>query len=284
MRFEPLSLLHHEILSHRFAELQANFSEYSFANLYLFRNEHAYEVVFGEDIYIKGKTRDHFSYLMPTSLTKNWCCEEIKSLLQEVDFLFPIEEEWLPELKAKTFEIATVSGDSDYLFKVEKLSKLSGPHLSSRRNLLKQFNEHYPEHLLKPLDASNQGDAFSLLEQWKRLIQDEGDYINCREAIEFFQELKLTGYVAYSDPQTPVGFIIGEPLNKKAFVAHFAKGLTDYKGIYPFLYSSLAETLEGRFEWLNLEQDLGIPSLAQAKHAYEPDMILPKLRVQCNRQ
>lgn len=283
MRIEPLSLSHQEILSHRFTELQANFSEYSFANLYLFRNEHSYEVIFGDDIYIKGKTRDHFTYLMPTSFPKNLCCGEVKSLLQEIEFLFPIEEDWLPELKAKTLEIATVSGDSDYLFRVEKLSKLSGPHLSSRRNLLKQFNEHYPAHLIKPLDLSTQADAIDLLEKWRGSVQDAGDYANCKEALEIFKELKLTGYVAYIDPQNPAGFIIGEPLNKKAFVAHFAKGLTNYKGIYPFLYSSLAETLEGHFEWLNLEQDLGIPALAQAKHAYEPDAILSKLRIQCNR-
>jgi len=261
--------------------MQANLSEYSFANLYLFRNEHLYEVIFGEDIYIKGKTRDHFTYLMPTSLPQKICCGEIKNLLEGIDFLFPIQEDWLEELKSKSLEIASVSGDSDYLYTVEKLDKLPGRQLSSRRNLLKQFNEHYPEHTVKPIDRSNAVDALTVLEQWKEQVGVEGDYANCKEALELIERLKLTGYITYANSKTPVGFTLGEPLNEKTFVVHFAKGVQNYKGIYPFLYSHLAESLEGQFEWMNLEQDLGIPTLAQAKQAYEPDKILPKLRVSC---
>lgn len=283
MKIETLILPHQGILNDRFSKLQANLSEYCFANLYLFRKEHAYEVIFGEDIYIKGITRDNFTYLMPTSSPENLCCEELKELLKGIDFFFPIQEEWLDPLKEKNIEIATVSGDSDYLFAVEKLSSLPGRHLSSRRNLLKQFNDRYPEHFVKTIDPTTLADAMSVLDVWHAEVEEAGDYANCKEALEMQQALKLNGFVVYVDQKKPVGIALGEPLNKNTFVIHFAKGIHEYKGIYPFLYSHFAESLKGQFEWINLEQDLGIPSLAQAKQAYEPDKILPKLRVQCDR-
>ena len=39
------------------------------------------------------------------------------------------------------------------------------------------------------------------------------------------------------------------------------------------------EGLNEKVKWINLEPDLGIEELAQAKEAYEPDLLLKKYRV-----
>jgi hypothetical protein len=72
---------------------------------------------------------------------------------------------------------------------------------------------------------------------------------------------------------------LGEPLNHHTYVIHCAKGLVQYKGVYQYLYNEFASSLDPTFHSINLEQDLGSAELAHAKRAYQPDLILPKLRI-----
>ncbi len=87
------------------------------------------------------------------------------------------------------------------------------------------------------------------------------------------------GYIVYID-EHPAAFILGEVFPPHLFVIHFAKGLTQYKGIYPFLFKELANRLVAReISCLNWEQDLGIEGLRQSKLSYQPDKLASKFRV-----
>ena len=55
---EPLSLKHQSLLEPLFKKLNLEISEYSFANAYLFRQVHDFEVFFDKSIFLVGKTRD----------------------------------------------------------------------------------------------------------------------------------------------------------------------------------------------------------------------------------
>ena len=48
--------------------------------------------------------------------------------------------------RCQKFSITSREPDDDYLLQCEKMSTFPGRHLSGRRNLVKQFNEHYPDH------------------------------------------------------------------------------------------------------------------------------------------
>lgn len=283
MRKEPLSLDHQEILEPRLRALQFDLSEYTFACLYLFRSIHAYEVLFGEEgIYVAGKTRDGHTYVMPTCRpTHEACCKEIKELLHSYEFLYPIPMEWLPCFSPRLFESSHIDADTDYLFRTEKFCTYPGRHLSSRRNLLKQFKELYPEHRTEPIIAANKRAALELLERWQMHAHPDKrftDYDSAKEALEKLEKLNLDGRLTLCE-ERPVGFVIGEPLSQTTYVLHTAKGDVVYKGVYQYIYSDLAYFLEKRFEFLNLEQDLGSEDLAHAKRAYDPDRLLPKMRI-----
>ena len=66
MRVEKLGLEHKELLYEQLRRVNTPVSEYSFANLYLFRGNHDYEVLFDEEIFIRGKSYDGKTYIMPT--------------------------------------------------------------------------------------------------------------------------------------------------------------------------------------------------------------------------
>ena len=68
-----------------------------------------------------------------------------------------------------------------------------------------------------------------------------------------------------------VAYTFGEILNKNTFVVHFEKALSNYSGIYQTINKLFAENeLYGKYEFINREQDLGLPGLRKAKLSYLP--------------
>lgn len=281
MDIELLNLTHQEWLEKRFQRMALDLSEYTFANVYLFREVHQFEVIQSKDIYIKGKTREGFKYLMPTSPVEELNFEDLIDCLQGCDFIFPIPQVWVPWFDPQIFHSLFLEQDSDYFYSIAKLSRYAGRHLSGRRNLVKQFNEFFPEHHDFPLDASRVSDAHLVLEEWHQHAKEEAftDYAPCREALDLIEPLHLTGHISYVEDK-PVGFLLGEPLNSGVYVIHFAKALIEYKGVYQYLYQQFAKVLEDKnFECINLEQDLGSIELKHAKRSYQPDDYAVKYRI-----
>lgn len=265
---QKLTLEHALLLEPLLRSCQVQLSEYSFCSLYLFRERHDYHVVFGKDVYIKGTTYDNHTYLMPTSLKGFECLLEEHELHKTVDFLFPIPHEWLYLVPKGQWKMAAVSDDSDYIYDVLQLSRFSGRQLSKKRNLVKQFQALYTAQE-QPISSK----ALELLDTWKG-----ADIEECKEAIMQYEALKLTGTMYFVE-QKLAGFMLGQELTSDTFVLHFAKADTLYKGIYQYMYQAFSTSLVDRYYFVNMEQDLGLASLRQTKHSYQPLTILPKLRL-----
>lgn len=281
MNSERLSLKHQALLTPLFKKLQLDLSEYTFSCLYLFRDVHAYEVIFGKNIYIKGKTRDGFSYLMPTVLLNEIDVNELKELLRGVNFLFPIPEIWEDKLDWRVYKKTFKEEDSDYIFNVKKLQQYQGRDLSKKRNLVHQFQSQYPTAELIPLTKERIPDALQVVEQWKneREFLQPTDYESNIEAVKLFEHLGLEGKIVYIEKR-PAAILLGEPLNDRMYVFRFFKGSREYVGIYQFLLQAYALSLGDKYQEINLEADLGIPELHQTKHSYHPERMAIKLRIQ----
>jgi hypothetical protein len=281
MRTEPLNLDHQSLLRPKLKALGLDISEYAFANLYLFRHVHQTEVLFNKDIYIKGKTRDGFTFLMPISPIDSLEPSDWKEALGICDFLFPIPEQWRNHFPNPPYRLESRDEDTDYLVNVERMRTYAGRHLDGRRNLVRQFNDHFPQHHTVPLTIENADDGMKVLTEWQKPALEDArftDFGPCMEALELIDQLNLTGRITYVDHQ-PIGFVIGEPLNDQVFVIHFAKGLTSYKGVYQFIYQELAISLANNFQFINLEQDMGSEKLRKSKQEYFPEKLVSKLRI-----
>lgn len=280
MHSEKLSLEHKTLLSERLKKVTNHLSEYSFANLYLFRNKHDYELIFNDEIFIKGKTYDGHSFLMPT-----WNIEEkdlalINQYLKSVDFLFPIPNEWLGLFPNTVYDQTFLEADTDYVYTVEKLATFKGRKLSKKRNLLKQFLESYQPTTHK-FTTDHIEDAIFVLDHWQNDVEvskENNDYYPCLEALKIYDKLDLCGITYYVD-QEPAGFILAEKLNDETLALHFAKGRKKFKGLYQYMYNTFARILSPRYKFLNFEQDLGQLALKIAKSSYIPDHLLKKYRI-----
>lgn len=281
MHREKLGLSHRDIIMGSLSESQLPFSEYSFTNLYLFRDVHDYHVsTFNNLILIDGITRDKNHYAMPLFDILSIGKENLDSILIEHGMLFPVHSEQIEKLDPSSYEWNYSPDDSDYLFTKGKLIDYPGRNLHKKRNLLKQFLTGY-EWRSEPLDNTKHADAFLLLDAWQTatgMPDTATDYLSCREAIIRMKEFNLSGEIIYVD-DTPAGFVLGEMISRNVFALHFAKCNTHFKGIYQFIYNHYAKLLPQTCEWINFEQDLGIPALRQAKETYEPDIMAHKYRL-----
>lgn len=283
-KIETLNLNHQLILEKKFKALNLCLSEYSFANLYLFREIHKYEVLFfEEELFIKGRMRNNTSFLMPTSHPNQWA-KSIRDYLRDHSLcLYPIPFEWLTyfEKQAKTFSFQ--ESESDYLYAINKISMYPGRTLHSKRNLVKQlFKQHSVEyHAYEPKFEKA---AVEVIDKWQAELSTDkthSDYYSVIEAIHLYEQLHLQGYIYYVDT-IPTGILIGEALNPTCFAFHFVKSTKSIHGINQFMFQHFAQSLEELYEFINLEQDLGLSNLRQTKRSYQPDRLLHKYFIYLN--
>ena len=284
MRIEKVRLEHKDALYERLKKTGTALSDYNFANLYLFRDVHNYEVIFDEEIFIRGKTYDGFTYVMPTVEAGRFDLEHLKNLMKDVNFFYPIPEEWLGIFNPEEFQHTYKDGDSDYIYTLEKMASYKGRRLHKKRNLLKQFVTLY-EHKAYPLIQGRIEDAIAVLEEWQgdmNVPRDETDYYPCLEALKMCDGLVLCGIIYYADRE-PAGFILGGELGRDMFVLNFAKGKKEFKGVYQYMYNNLANLLPKKYKYCNFEDDLDKEALKIAKSSYAPDAMLKKYRVSINK-
>jgi hypothetical protein len=280
MRTEKLSLEHKDLLYERLNNITVPLSEYTFPNLYLFRKNHDYNVVIDKEVFIKGRSYDGQVFLMPTADVRTLDIAYLQELMRDVDFLFPIPEEWVPFFPSDEFEITYKEGDADYVYTVEKMSTYGGRKLHKKRNLLKQFLETHT-HDARPLTNDRLDEARFILKDWlltTEMNAEGTDYEACLEALERYEELILCGGIYYADRE-PAGIVLGEELNAETFVLHFAKARTKFKGIYQYMFNNFAKILPTKYKYLNLEQDLDKENLRVFKSSYVPVALLKKARI-----
>lgn len=281
MPVEKLSLEHRPLLDQRLKGAHTFLSEFSFANLYLFRQTHDYRVVTeGGAVFVTGQTTDGRRCVMPTEDVRVSGLDALLRVLTPQDIVFPVPEEWLSAFPGTMFEQTLWEGDSDYLYKVERIATYQGQQLQKRRNLLHQFLALYvprPE----PLTPERVADAQAVLEGWQSDVGEPleaTDHAACREALARAEELALCGMIYYVEEE-PAGFLIGEELNGRMYALHFAKGRRKFKGLYQYMFNHFAGMLPGKYEYLNFEQDMGKLALKIAKSSYYPDRMLDKYRL-----
>lgn len=256
-------------------------SNYSAINALLFRESHHYCVFEHDPPFLIEPLPDRLR-MIPTQFLLEWDSAFFEARFSKPCTLYPIPEPWALHFPETKYSITYSDAESDYLFRKETLHDLKGRHLSSRRNLLHQLTREHKLNL-KLLTMHNVQEAKKVLNLWHTQHEQSHpalhtDYRSCHEALDKLPELPLTGQIVYAE-ETPIGFYLGERLNKRVYLLHFLKALSTFHGVVPFLYQACARNQAESVQWINLEPDLGIPSLRQAKKAYQPDLLLPKWEI-----
>ena len=168
-------------------------------------------------------------------------------------------------------------GNDEYIYKTETLAGLHGSKLSKKRNLISQFERLYSPYEVKEITPDDFDTIRKLNEEWRREHTDsqslEKELSAINAAFENYRELGLHGLSLLSGGNIEA-FAIFSPINSDSWTVHFEKARSDCKGAAQVINQRTAQYLLGRCEYINREQDLGIPGLRQAKQSYLPDRML----------
>lgn len=279
--FTDLQMEMRDPLNSVFKDLPEGISEFTFANLYLFRRTYSYKICSYKDMtcLISGIKNGEKFLLFSCGFPDLDVFDELMKTHDYVKCLAETHADahWV-SLENRGYTVREDRDNFDYLYLRKELSDLAGKKFHKKRNLVNAFINNYSFEE-RPLTPDRIPEALRILDSWRINKGAEGDYEAAREALELMAPLDLCGYI-YTVDGKPAGYTLGEELAKgKSFVIHFEKALDEYKGIYQFINQSFASILPSKYTYINREQDLGDPGLRQAKMSYRPCGFVKKYRV-----
>lgn len=281
-------------------------ADYSFANLYIWRDIYKPEITFvGNRLIVAMPGHELFAYPKGDGDVR----ESIELLLEEAHskgqklhlrgLTDKTLDEFLP-LYGDRFEITEDRDNADYLYATSKLRTLAGRKLASKRNHIKHFEANGEwelrrlggDDLTDKLDSLTDSDGKEILldslDNARRFVeafyQEKEDPDLAEEAIAInemftrFDELGFVGGLLYQNGE-PVAFTAGTKLGDYAMDVHFEKALPGIDGAYPMInreYVNMIAQLLPEVEMFNREEDMGLEGLRKAKLSYRPDILMMK--------
>jgi hypothetical protein len=168
----------------------------------------------------------------------------------------------------------------DYVCRRRDLAELSGRKYHRQQNLvnrcLSSYNCAYEE-----LGRDNADEVAQMIDRWFEGRELEGspglaqEYWALRETLENCAAFELRGGAVRVDGRIEA-FSLGGRLNEDTAVVHFEKAMTEFTGLYQVVNKWFCERGLADFEFVNREQDLGIPGLRKAKESYHPHHMVEK--------
>ncbi len=177
------------------------------------------------------------------------------------------------------FLISEDINNFDYVYRVEDLIKLSGKKYHSKKNHVNKFKSLY-SWSYQSLSQDDSQECLSLFDRWHENKGEEAFGLSEeREAVqELFRNwsfLDVRGGCIRVDGKM-VAFSVGEPLCGKTAVIHLEHADTDYQGSFAMINQQFLEHEWQDFEFVNREEDMGIPGMRKVKESYRPAFMVKK--------
>ena len=196
--------------------------------------------------------------------------------------LYGLSAEWrnfLEENYPDEFAFDAPRALCDYIYRTKELAELPGRKYQPKRNHLNRFVAHYTWHA-EPLSRANIKDCLTLYKKWlsgRTMGEAEiAEQQALHRAFDNFEELGLRGLVLYVEDKA-VAFSYGTPISQTTFCTHIEKHDSTIEGAATMINRLMAQSLDGEFEFINREDDLGLEGLRFAKMSYHPALLLDKI-------
>lgn len=267
------------VLHPKFQALADGISEFTFANIYLFRRAHNYRISRLENglFVITGRDKEKPFFMLPFGLPDE---NIIRELFNNYRVMKAVSGQQAEILATMGYSVCEDRDNFDYLYSREDLVNLTGRKFHKKKNLLNIFIRNN-EYQAKPLLEEYRDDALQILERWNNQHDEPNDFLAAREALEKMWPLQLCGGIFYIEGQ-PVAYCLGEEVSLgESFVIHFEKAVLgeNSRGVYQYINQAFASILPEKYKTVNREQDLGDSGLRQAKSSYHPVDFIKKYKV-----
>lgn len=278
----PIGLKDKSTFDFIFKGLQPEISEFTFTNLFCWRDAYSIKISRLEDSLIVSCEKDA-KRLFFAPLGRNNAREAIKKILEQFPeamfFRLPERVAGLFNQEAG-FKISEDRDNFDYVYKRQDLVELKGKKFDAKRNFIKRFYQQYNPvcRIATQLDIEN---CIAFSNEWCDDKACDLDISLRREKQAIIEMLKnchtlnILGAVIEIEGSIKA-FSIGEVLNDTAFVVHAEKASAKFTGIYQALNNFFVSVVPEKFPLINREQDLGLENLRKAKMSYQPTSFVKK--------
>lgn len=199
-----------------------------------------------------------------------------------------IDEDLLPFTEKITLPHMAPTFDrdsSDYLYRADDLRLLEGKTYQKKRNHIRKFEKNYPEFTYQTVTDAIAEDCLALVASWSEAKgvsindTDHSDYRMIERLFTNWGALRIRGGAIRNKPGGPIiAFSLGSFAKDTGFI-HFEKADANYDGLYAVINW---ETIKHEFpdaQWINREEDMGIPGLRKSKLSYAPAKLLSKYKI-----
>ncbi|OGQ58821.1 MAG: hypothetical protein A3J24_10515 [Deltaproteobacteria bacterium RIFCSPLOWO2_02_FULL_53_8] len=273
---DEITLDHRPLLHPLFKAHPHGISEFTFANIRLFRKAHNYRVSRLEDgtIFIIGSDANVRFFMLPFGIPAK---ASLEKLFADFAYMKAASETDAHQMTALGYAATEDTDNFDYLYLRKEQADLSGRRFHKKKNLVNLFLSTYKCEAL-PLIDTNVRDAFEILDGWLARHDGRGDYDAAKEALVAMETLALCGGIFHVNGKG-AAFILGEELTADTFVIHFEKSTGEYPGLLQHLNRSFAQILPPKYVYINREQDLGDEGLRRSKQSYRPVGYVKKYKI-----
>ena len=186
-------------------------------------------------------------------------------------------------LTAEGYSINTAREQWDYVYAVPDLINLHGNKYHDKRNHLEQFLRKYQytyHHLTPELVPACQ----TLHERWcdeKHCDLYSTLRAEVRAVKEVLGNVEALGVIGGCIEVNGVieAYTIGEQLNPETMVIHLEKANAAYHGLYQLINQQYLLHEWAEMPYVNREQDIGLVGLRRAKESYNPHHMVEKFEV-----
>jgi hypothetical protein len=184
-----------------------------------------------------------------------------------------VGEEFINSYDLTSFSITEDRDQFDYIYLSDDLVNLPGAKFHDKKNLVAQFEKKYNCEY-RVMNAESAKETIDFAEFWcekRECDEDEGlsaEKIAVLRMLNNFSELEIDGGILVENGNI-IAFALGEQHTADTYVIHVEKGIPGYTGIYQAINQRFA-IANAKSEYVNREQDIGVPGLRRAKESYNP--------------
>lgn len=288
LHFHPLRLDDQERVRQLLLICPPSVSELTFTNLFVWNAKRKVEVAYhGEGMLLSGIWEGKRYFYPPVGYSD--CASTFETMVQwgksnGVSGIRGIPEHQKRFAKKWPGRLWHDRDNDDYLYRSETLSGLKGWRLDGKRGFIKKFHSNYRWEY-RIFHKEFESDCRKLLHDWVEAKKAENPGVIEEERaihtlFEYYADLQVAGGVLYAEDRL-AGFTFGEALNSSTLVVHFEKADPEFTGSYAMINQQFSEhEAEGKFLYINREQDMGIAGIRKAKLSYTPVRLVKKINME----
>ncbi|MFA6076335.1 MAG: phosphatidylglycerol lysyltransferase domain-containing protein [Negativicutes bacterium] len=283
MDYRRIEIADKLIFDEHFAKCNYEISEFTFTNLFMWRR--AYNLMwrqYNDVLLVRGIWNDKEFFFFPIGLFDN-----ALNAVKDISAAQAIQLRSVPNVAVDGLKISVpqalielAEDDFDYVYLTEDLVELAGRNFEKKRHHINKLQRTYPQIEYREFDDNLLEKIISHTETWYDDSLSDDVWLNYEQVaitdvLSNWRKLKVKGAALILHDRV-VAFTVGEQLNDTTAVIHIEKADSSINGAYQLINREFVKNTWRNLQYINREEDMGLPQLRIAKQSYRPVKMIEK--------